>query len=86
MDHRWLIVRDHRELLVSVDIDAPLSAAEAETLADSVTSTLLREHINEVVLIGPKRFSDTSRANFHEVVRTVGRRASAADTPLRIAL
>ena len=86
MDHRWLLVRDRRQLLVSVDTDAPLSDDEADALADILASRLLLEDVNVVVLIGPKRFGDTRLANFRHVARTVGRLATAAGTGFKIAL
>jgi hypothetical protein len=61
---RWLIVRDHRQLLVSVDTDAPLSDVEVDALADVVSSKLHLENVNEVVLIGLRRFDDARLANF----------------------
>ena len=85
MAHRWLVVRDHRQLLVSVDTDAPLSDVETDALADMVSSRLLLENVIEVVLIGPKRFGDTRHSNFNAVARTVGRLATTAGTAFRIA-
>jgi len=85
MDDRWWLVRDHRQLLVSVDIDAPLSDVETGALSHVVSSKLLLENVNEVVLIGPRRFDDTRLSNFHHLVRIVGRLANAAGTAFRIA-
>ena len=82
---RWLIVRDHRQLLVSVDTDAPLSDVEADALADVVSSKLHLENVNEVVLIGLRRFDDARLANFYDVVTAVGTLANAAGKAFRIA-
>ena len=82
---RWLLVRDHRQLLISVDTDAPLSDAEADALADVVSAKLHLENIDEVVLIGLPRFDDTRLANFRDVVRAVGSLANAAGKTFRIA-
>ena len=84
-DRRWLVVRDHRQLLVSVDNEAPLSDDEGHALADFVSSKLRLETVDEVVLIGLKRFDDTRLGNFHDVVRAVGTLANAAGKPFRIA-
>jgi hypothetical protein len=82
---RWLIVRDHRQLLVSVDTDAPLSDVEVDALADVVSSKLHLENVNEVVLIGLRRFDDARLANFYDVVTAVGTLANAAGKAFRIA-
>ena len=82
---RWLIVRDHHQLLISVDTDAPLSDVEADALAGVVSSKLHVENVNEVVLIGLKRFDETRLANFYDVVRAVGALANAAGKAFRIA-
>jgi len=82
---RWLIVRDHRQLLVSVDTDAPLSDVEAVALADAVSAKLHLENVNEVVLIGLRRFDDARLANFYDVVTAVGTLANAAGKAFRIA-
>ena len=85
MDDRWLLVRDHRQLLVSVDTDSPLSDVEADALAEVVSSKLHLEDVTEVGLIGLKRFDDTRLANFHDLVRAVGTLANAAGKRFRIA-
>jgi hypothetical protein len=85
MDDRWILVRDHRQLLISVDTDSPLSDVEADALAEVVSSRLHFEDVNEVVLIGLRRFDDARLANFHDIVRAVGTLANAAGKAFRIA-
>jgi len=85
MSDRWLLVRDHRQLLVSVDTDTPLSDVEADALADVVSSRQDLDRIDVVVLIPLKRFDATRLANFHDVVRAVGRLANAAGKAFKIA-
>jgi hypothetical protein len=82
---RWLVVPDHGQLLVSVDVEAPLSDVEADVLADVVSSKLHLENVDEVVLIGLKRFDEPRLANFHDVVRAIGALANAAGKAFRIA-